>query len=233
MKLKSTKRIKVAIDGPAASGKSTTAKNLAKIFGYLYIDTGAMYRALTLAVINNKIDIYDENIIANLANKISINMEQEDSELKTYLNEEDVSNKIRLPEINKIISVISAYPEIRKIMVEKQKKLAATGGVVMDGRDIGTVVLKDAEVKIFMIADLKERAKRRLNEFLNKGIKADLNQIQNEINKRDEIDSSRTASPLKPAADAHLIDTSNLSIDEQTDKCRLIVEKYFLNLNSH
>lgn len=219
-------KIKIAIDGPAASGKSTTAKNLAKILEYLYVDTGAMYRALTLAVIKNKIDIKNQQKVEIIARQSQIELVQKEDDIQTLLNGEDVSNNIRAPEINEIISIISAYPGLRKIMVEKQRRLAASGGIVMDGRDIGTVVLKDAEVKIFMKADLDKRAERRVKEFAGKGIEVSFEEIKNEIRNRDRIDSSRSASPLKPAPDAHIIDTSDLTIEQQTEKCLLLVQKY-------
>lgn len=220
-------KIKIAIDGPAASGKSTTAKIIAQKLNYLYIDTGAMYRALTLAIIKANIDISNEEEIKELALKSKIELKQSDFELHTYLNRKDVSHEIRLPEINRIISTISAYLEIRKIMVQKQRTLAQHGGIVMDGRDIGTVVLPDAEVKIYMEAKLAERAKRRFNELQKNGIKSDLDDIEKEIANRDKIDSTRSASPLKPAEDAIIIDTSFLTIEEQTDKCLKLINKYF------
>lgn len=223
------KKLKIAIDGPAASGKSTTAKIIAHKLNYLYIDTGAMYRALTLAILKSNVDISNEAEIKELALKTSIELKQSNSELKTYLNGKDVSDEIRLPEINQIISKISAYPEIRKIMVEKQRKLAEHGGIVMDGRDIGTVVLPNAEVKIYMKAELSERAKRRFEELQKKGVNFDITEIENEIANRDQIDSNRAASPLKPANDAIIIDTSNLTIEEQTNKCLDLVYNYINN----
>ncbi len=225
-------KIKIAIDGPAASGKSTTAKIIAQKLNYLYIDTGAMYRALTLAILKAKVDISSEEHIKELALKSAIELKQADSELRTFLNGKDVSDEIRLPEINKIISRISAFPEIRKIMVEKQCALAQHGGVVMDGRDIGTVVLPDAEVKIFMEAKLSERAKRRFDELQKKGVKSDLIEIEKEIANRDQIDSNRAASPLKPAEDAIIIDTSNMTIDEQASSCLELVNSFFSNQNN-
>jgi len=222
-------KIKIAIDGPAASGKSTTAKIIAQKLNYLYIDTGAMYRALTLAIIKAKIDISNEEGIKRLALKSKIELKQSDSELHTFLNGKNVSHEIRLPEIDQIISKISAYPEIRKIMVEKQRRLAQRGGIVMDGRDIGTVVLPDAEVKIYMEAKLSERAKRRYDELKNKSVKSELSEIEKEIANRDQIDSNRTASPLKPSEDAIIIDTSNLTIEEQTNKCLDLVYNYINN----
>lgn len=223
------KKLKIAIDGPAASGKSTTAKIIAHKLNYLYIDTGAMYRALTLAILKSNVDISNEAEIKELALKTSIELKQSNSELKTYLNGKDVSDEIRLPEINQIISKISAYPEIRKIMVEKQRKLAEHGGIVMDGRDIGTVVLPNAEIKIYMKAELSERAKRRFEELQKKGVNFDITEIENEIANRDQIDSNRAASPLKPANDAIIIDTSNLTIEEQTNKCLDLVYNYINN----
>ena len=222
-------KIKIAIDGPAASGKSTTAKNIAQKLKYLYIDTGAMYRALTLAIIKNKVDISNKKEIQALALKSTIELKQVDSQLHTFLDGIDVSYEIRLPEINQIISKISAYPEIRKIMVNKQRFLSQQGGIVMDGRDIGTVVLPDAEVKIFMEAKLSERAKRRFAELQKKGVKSELSEIEKEIANRDQIDSNRAASPLKPAEDAVIIDTSNLTIEEQTNACLDLINKYFNN----
>jgi len=222
-------KIKIAIDGPAASGKSTTAKIIAQKLNYLYIDTGAMYRALTLAIIRAKIDISDEEGIKELALNTNIELKESNSELLTYLNGKDVSHDIRLPEINQIISKISAYQKIRKIMVEKQRALAQHGGIVMDGRDIGTVVLPDAEVKIYMEAKLSERAKRRFTELQNKGVKSDLLEIEKEIANRDQIDSNRAASPLKPAEDSIIIDTSNLTIEEQTNKCLEIINNILKN----
>jgi CMP/dCMP kinase len=223
-------KIKIAIDGPAASGKSTTAKLIANKLKYLYIDTGAMYRALTLAILKSKTDISNETDIKKLALKSIIELKQSNSELHTYLNGKNVSEEIRLPEINQIISQISAYPQIRKIMVEKQRKLASSGGIVMDGRDIATVVIPDAEVKIYMEAKLSERAKRRFDELQRKGIKSNLNEIEKEIENRDKIDSTRATSPLKPAKDSIIIDTSNLTIEEQTHACLELVYK-FLNKN--
>jgi len=222
-------KIKIAIDGPAASGKSTTAKIIAQKLNYLYIDTGAMYRALTLAIIKANTDTSIEAEIKKLALQTKIELKQSEAELQTFLNGKDVSHEIRLPEINQIISKISAYPEIRKIMVEKQRRLAQRGGIVMDGRDIGTVVLPDAEVKIYMEAKLSERAKRRYDELKKKSVKSELSEIEKEIANRDQIDSNRAASPLKPSEDAIIIDTSNLTIEEQTNKCLDLVYNYINN----
>jgi cytidylate kinase len=219
------RNLKIAIDGPAASGKSTTAKLLAKRLGYLYIDTGAMYRALTLAVLRNTIKIDDVNSIVELVDKIRIDIKQSRDGLHTYLNGEDVSEEIRLPKITEVISHISAYSEVRERMVTKQRLLAKRGGIIMDGRDIGTVVLEDADVKIFMNASLEQRSQRRFKELDKKGINVDLEEIKSEIKRRDDLDSSRSVSPLKPAYNAYIIDTSNLSVTQQVEKIIDIIHK--------
>jgi cytidylate kinase len=222
-------RLRIAIDGPAASGKSTTAKLVAKELHYLYIDTGAMYRAITLAALRNKVDIHNGQALSELATRTSIELRPERNDICTFLNGMDVTNEIRMPQVTKVISVISAHQVLREIMVGKQQQLAKDGAVVMDGRDIGTHVLPDAEIKIFMIADLRQRAQRRYDELRKKGVHADLNEIESEIQHRDELDSSRAASPLKPAPDAIHIDTSNLSIPQQVKKVLQIVQDYIQN----
>lgn len=218
-------KLKIAIDGPAASGKSTTARIIAKRLGYLYIDTGAMYRALTYAVLQNKIDPQNEQSILELAKKVKIELKPNQNGLHTILNGIDITNEIRLPEVTDIISIISAYASVRKLMVEKQREIAASGGIVMDGRDIGTVVLPDAEIKIFMQATVVQRAKRRFNELSAKGINVNFEEIQKEIEKRDHLDSSRKTSPLIPAADAKKIDTSNLTIEQQVSEILKLIRK--------
>jgi cytidylate kinase len=215
-------KLKIAIDGPAASGKSTTAKMVAEKLGYLYVDSGAMYRALTLAVLRCGIDIHDEKAIVAFARAVNIDFKNE----RTFLDTEDVSSEIRLPKITKVISIISAYPGVRKIMVDKQRKLAEKGRVVMDGRDIGTVVLSDAEVKIFLKASIQERAKRRYIELEKKGVKVNLQEIKRELMERDKIDSSRDVAPLKPANDAYIIDTSDMTIPEQVEEVLKIINQF-------
>jgi cytidylate kinase len=216
------KQIKIAIDGPAASGKSTSARLVAQKLGYLYIDTGAMYRAFTLAIIQKKIDMANKYSIIELAKKIDINLVPTENGTRTFLDGNDVTEDIRLPLVNKRISVISSYSEIRDVMVEKQRELANEGGVVMDGRDIGTTVLPNAEVKIYLDASLDERANRRYKELKEKGVSINFEEVKSEILHRDKIDSSRQVSPLKPADDAYIIDTSNLKIYDQV---RQILEK--------
>jgi cytidylate kinase len=211
------KRIRIAIDGPAASGKSTTARLLSKKLGYLYIDTGAMYRAATLAVLRAGVDVYDEQAVERCVRENKITLRIVDGEQRTYLNNEDVSNLIRTPEINRVISIISSYPGVRKTLIEQQRILAAQGGVVMDGRDIGTVVLPDAELKVFLIAGLEERARRRQKDLARQGIEMSLEAIKEEIALRDKLDSERALGPLRRAEDARVLDTTHLTIEQQVD----------------
>jgi CMP/dCMP kinase len=209
------KKINIAIDGPAGSGKSTTARLLARELGYIYIDTGAMYRAVTRAVLDNKIDVHNEGQVSDLAQKLEINLKMSPSGQRTFLGDQDVSDLIRTPQINKVISIISSYAGVRRGLVMAQRKLAQNGGTVMDGRDIGTVVLPDAELKVFLVASIEERAKRRQAELKRDGIEVKLDDVKNEIANRDQIDSSRSEAPLKKADDARELDTSSLTIEEQ------------------
>ncbi len=205
-------RITIAIDGPAASGKSTTAKILSRKLNYIYIDTGAMYRAATLAVLEKNINVNDEKSVIACVQQLKIELKAGD---RTYLNGRDVSDLIRAPRIDEVISVISSYPKVRKKMVQLQQTMAEQGGVVMDGRDIGTVVLPDADLKVFMIASIEERAKRRMKELDQRGEKISFKAVKQEIAHRDMLDSSRITSPLKKASDARELDTSDLSVDDQ------------------
>jgi cytidylate kinase len=216
----------IAIDGPAASGKSTTAREVAQILNYLYIDTGAMYRALTLEILNRHISENNENEVVKVAKEAKIYLISGTNGPRTLLNGVDVSEKIRLPEITRIISRISAYKEVREIMKTKQRELAKNKNVVMDGRDIGTVVLPQADIKIFMDASTDERTDRRVKELKKKRIPVDRERIKEEIIQRDLIDSTRDIAPLKPANDAIIIDTSNLTISDQVQKVIDIVNKY-------
>jgi len=211
-------RICIAIDGPAASGKSTTAKLLAKKLGYIHIDTGAMYRAITYKALQNHIDVTDEDRLAKLARSCVLSFKNEDDGQRILLDGVDVTAEIRSLEVTNNVSVVSSHPKVREVLVELQRSLALEGGVVLEGRDIGTVVLPDAEVKIFLVADVAERAKRRQRDLANAGISVDDEQIQQELIERDRKDSSRAASPLKKADDAIVIDTTNLTIDEQVEK---------------
>jgi cytidylate kinase len=211
------KKIIIAIDGPAGSGKSTTAREVARKLGYVYIDTGAMYRAAALAFRRMGMEFNDRDF-SKLMDSIDIELRQSESGQKTYLNGEDVSDEIRTPEITKLVSPVSANHIVRKKLVDMQRQLGKDGGIVMDGRDIGTVVFPRAELKIFMVASPEARAARRTKEMLAKGIDVNEEQIKNDLIARDKYDSSREISPLKKANDAIEIDTSELTIEEQTEK---------------
>ena len=212
------KKINIAIDGPAASGKSTTAKLLAKKLGFIYVDTGAMYRAATLHILRNHIDPGNETAVLSCLSDMNISIKLVNGEQRTYLNGEDVSDLLRTPEINRAISAIASYPGVRTMMVRQQQRLASGGGVIMDGRDIGTVVLPDAELKIFMIADLQERAKRRLKEMTKANENIDLQEVITDIKRRDELDAARSTGPLKKADNARELDTSALTIEQQVEQ---------------
>ncbi len=214
------KKIKIAIDGPAGSGKTTTAKIVAEKLGYIYIDTGAMYRAVTLAWIRSGAELSDENL-CKLINEISIDIKNTTSGQRTFLNGEDVSDDIRLPEVTKNVSPVSAVGCVREKLVAMQREFGKHGAVVLDGRDIGTVVFKDAELKIFLIADENARALRRTKELKEKGIELTVEEIKKQIIDRDNYDSSRANSPLRRADDAIEIDTSNITIKQQ---CDLIID---------
>ncbi len=206
---------KIAIDGPSGAGKSTIAKRVAKELGFVYIDTGAMYRASALACLRKDINIKENPQKAiEIVNNISIDIEYIDGTQRIFLNGEDVSDKIRTPEISMGASDVSAILAVREKLVAFQRKLAGTKNVIMDGRDIGTHVLPDAEVKIFLTASSDVRAKRRHKELLEKGIDTDFSQVLEDIKNRDLQDSTRAASPLKQADDAVLLDTSELSFEE-------------------
>lgn len=218
------KRIIIALDGPAGSGKTTTAKIVAERLGYLYIDTGAMYRAVTYYWLQKNTKL-DESIICKMVKDINIELKPSDNGQKTLLNGEDASEAIRNPEVTKNVSPISAVACVRKALVAQQRTMGENGGVVMDGRDIGTVVFPDAELKIFFKASIEERAKRRAKELIEKGMKVSIEQIKKEIKERDDYDSTRVISPLKKADDAVEIDNSNLTIDEQATLVEMLARK--------
>ncbi|MEQ7221487.1 (d)CMP kinase [Vagococcus fluvialis] len=221
------KKIQIAIDGPASAGKSTVAKILAKKNGYIYCDTGAMYRALTLAAINNKIDMDSEEALMSLLSQLSISFTQEKDGQHVHLNEKDVTNEIRSNDVTNSVSKVSAYKTIREEMVIRQQKFADSSSIVMDGRDIGTVVLPSADLKIFLVASVTERAERRYKENLSKGIESDFEKLKQEIADRDHYDSTRKNSPLVQAEDAILVDTSGLTIDEVVEKIEKLMKTLF------
>jgi cytidylate kinase len=211
------KKIAIAIDGPAASGKSTTAKLVAHKLGYLHIDTGAMYRAITLKALDEKIDLSDKNKIVRLARTSTIRLEVENCTTKVFLEGIEVTKRIRTQLVSRSVSTVSSYEGVREVMVQEQQKMAASGGVVLEGRDIGTVVLPKAELKIFMVASVEERARRRKGELTLVGIEANQDDLIKEIEMRDQKDSTRAVSPLRKAPDAIELDTSHLTIEEQVD----------------
>jgi len=216
-----SKKLIIAIDGPAGSGKSTSAKLVAKRLNYLYIDTGAMYRAVTLFVLRN--NLLGKNVeIVELAKSLNIVLNFVEGETKITVNGQDVSKEIRSFEVNSNVSDISAIEGVRKILVRKQQEMGKDGRVVMEGRDISTVVFPNADVKIFITAGIEERAQRRALEFIEKGDNVPINKVKENLKSRDFIDSNRAASPLTKAPDSIEIDTSNTTIEEQVD---LIVEE--------
>jgi cytidylate kinase len=225
------KTIQIAIDGPSGAGKSTMAKLISQRLGIMYLDTGAMYRALALKAIHQNIDTKDSEKVSELLSDFNISIKYENGSQKVYLNNEDVSDKIRTDEVSMGASNVSAIPAVRKRLVELQQKMASNTSVVMDGRDIGTHVLPNADVKIFLTASVAQRALRRYNEQKEKGIlKKSLKEIEKEIEIRDYNDSHRDASPLKQADDAVLLDTSNYSIEESVGKIlEIIRSKGLLN----
>lgn len=208
----------IAIDGPAGAGKSTIAKKIAKKLEFIYVDTGAMYRAMALYFIRNNILANDTNEIENACKNVNVTIEYKDGEQVVVLNGENVNGFIRTEEVGKMTSASSVNKSVRLKLVELQQSLAHKENVVMDGRDIGTYVLPDATLKIYLTASSSERAKRRWLELKEKGITADINEIEKDIIDRDHRDMTRDFAPLKQAEDAILIDCSNLNIEEVVDE---------------
>ncbi len=205
---------KIAIDGPAGAGKSTISKKVAKELGFVYIDTGAMYRTVGLKAVRCGIDTKDADGVGSILPALDIDIRHEGVEQHIYLDGENVSDKIRTPEISMAASNVSAIPAVRVAMVDIQRKLAENHDVVMDGRDIGTFVLPNAEVKIFLTASVEARAKRRYDELIAKGEKVTFEDVKKEMEIRDKNDSTRAVSPLKVADGATVIDTSDLGLEE-------------------
>lgn len=209
------RKIAIAIDGPAASGKSTTARLVAERLGYLHIDTGAMYRAVTLRVLEEKIPLDDVEIIGSLAAKTRIHLERAESGNRVFIDERDVTLEIRSEEVTRNVSLVSSYQRVRDVLVREQRRIAATGGVVLEGRDIGTVVLPDAELKIFMVAGVVQRVERRKKDLAALGVDIETEKLEAEILERDRLDSTRKSSPLRRAAGAIEVDTSLMTIEQQ------------------
>lgn len=210
--MKRANGIVIAIDGPAGAGKSTVAKLVAKRLGYLYVDTGAMYRAVALKALRLGMDIGDPVTMAMLAQATDIQLlSQPDGSVRVMLDGEDVTEAIRTPEVSEAASIVSAHEGVREALVAKQRVLAESGGVVMEGRDVQTVVAPDAEVKVFLTASLDERARRRWQELRQRGTEIPYEQVLQELRERDERDQRRTVAPLRKAPDAVEIDTTHLS----------------------
>lgn len=216
------KNISVAIDGPSAAGKSTIAKMVAKKENFIYIDTGAMYRCVAYYCLTQKIDLNDEKAVGQAIEHIQIRLTPDN---KVYLNDEDVSNQIRQDQVSLGASCVSKYQAVRSFLVVEQRKMAKAGNVILDGRDIGTVVLPNADLKIYQIASVETRAKRRYLENLERDLDADLETIKKEIEERDYQDTHREISPLKKAEDAIELDTSSLTLEEVVEQVLTLIQK--------
>lgn len=219
------KNIKIAIDGPASSGKSTVAKILATIYGFIYTDTGAMYRSVTYLALKENVAFDDEQGLVGLIRQHELSFKKVADGQLVFIDGADVSEAIRQPDVTNNVSEVAAHEAVRKELVAQQQEIAKNGGVVMDGRDIGTAVLPDAEVKIFLVASVQERAERRYKENQAKGITTDLATLQQEIDQRDLLDSTREISPLKQASDAIRVDTTGLTIPAVVQQIQHIVEQ--------
>lgn len=215
----------IAIDGPAGAGKSTIARAAASKLGFIYVDTGALYRSIGLYCLNNNIETTDRAKIEMVLPDISVQLKYLDGVQRVILNDEDVSEEIRKPECSMAASNVSAIPVVREFLLELQRKMARENNVIMDGRDIGTVILPDAEVKIFLTASPEERANRRFKELVEKGNNPDYDELLKEINQRDYNDMHRKTAPLKQADDAVLFDTTTLGKDEVVDELLKIIYK--------
>lgn len=215
----------IAIDGPAGAGKSTIARKTAQNLGYIYVDTGALYRAIGLYMMRHGVSMEDAAAITKDLNAIRVELRYVQGEQRVYLNEEDVSEAIRTPEASMAASSVSAVPAVRAFLLELQRDLARRNNVIMDGRDIGTVVLPNADVKIFLTATAEDRARRRHAQLLENGMSVDFNQLLEEIKQRDYNDSNRAIAPLKQAEDALLIDTSGNTLEESIELLQAVILK--------
>ncbi|QEY33945.1 (d)CMP kinase [Caproiciproducens galactitolivorans] len=217
--------IAIAIDGPAGAGKSTIARRAAAELGYIYVDTGALYRAVGLFMLQKGVAPSDSTAVCPLLEQVKIRLAFQNGEQKVYLGDRDVTGDIRTPEVSMAASDVSAIPEVRKFLFSLQQDLAKTNNVIMDGRDIGTVVLPDAQVKIFLTASPEERAERRYEELREKGEKVRFDEVLADLKKRDYNDSHRTVAPLVPAETAIVVDTTGMTLEQSIDKLMSIIEK--------
>ena len=219
--------ISIAIDGPSGAGKSTISRKAAEKFGFIYVDTGAIYRTIGLATKIRGVSLDDTAAVIELLPTLEIELKYNDAgEQHMYLDGNDVSRDIRLPEVSMLASKVSAIPAVREFLIDMQRGMAEKYDVIMDGRDIGTVILPNADLKIFLTADVRDRARRRYEELRAKGMEKPFDEVLAEMEKRDEQDTQRAAAPLKAADDAVLLDTSGKTLEESIDEvCRLISEK--------
>lgn len=217
------KNYNIAIDGPAGAGKSTIAKTIANKLEFIYVDTGAMYRAIALYLLRQNVDTENETRIVEISDSVVVTIEYVNGEQQVVLNGENVTSFIRTEEIGKMASTVAKYNAVRVKMVDLQRNLAASSNVIMDGRDIGTVVLPNADLKVYLTASSYERARRRWKELTEKGVQCDINEIEQDIISRDYQDMNREVSPLKQANDAVLLDSSDMSIEQVVDR---IIELY-------
>ena len=218
--------IAIAVDGPSGAGKSSLSRRIAAHFGMIYVDTGAIYRSVGLAAFRAQVDTRDAGAVEALLPSLDIRLRYDEAgEQRMYLNGEDVSRDIRLPEISICASDVSALPTVRAFLLEMQRSMARSNKVVMDGRDIGTVVLPDAEVKIFLTASAKARAERRLLQLQEKGVESSFEEVLRDIEYRDKQDSSREIAPLRPAEDAVLVDSSDLDFDQTLDALAAVLHE--------
>ena len=217
------KKINIAIDGPSGAGKSTIAKLLAREFGFIYVDTGAMYRSIGLYMLRKGLTAADRSAMIECLGEIAVDIAYVDGAQHIYLNKEDVSDLIRTEEVSKYASMVSAIPEVRAFLLQLQRDLAARSSVIMDGRDIGTVILPEAEVKIFLTADDTARAERRYKELIEKGQDVTFESVLENIRQRDKNDSERALAPLKPAEDAVLVDTTKLDLMQSVEAIKSVI----------
>lgn len=220
-----SQRLTIAIDGPAGAGKSTTARRVAEHLGYVYIDTGAMYRAVTLAALQRSTPLEDL-ALGELAEGLDIRLEPTSDGQRVLLNGEDVTRAIREATVTSNVSQVSVFPRVRRALVQRQRMLGLHGGVVMDGRDIGSVVFPNAEIKVFLVADVEERVRRRVLEAAQRGEHLDVETVRRHIIERDKLDSERDVSPLMKPEEATEIDTTHCTIDDQVQRILDLVDAY-------
>lgn len=220
-----THKIAVAVDGPAGAGKSSISKIVAKKLGYLYIDTGAMYRSVTWAVLHNHIDVNNQKAVEALLPELDLTMEASDDSCKVFIAGQDVTDCIRTPQVNNAVSIVASYKGVRQYLVERQRLMAEAGGVILDGRDIGSVVLPDAELKIYLTASVEARAMRRYLEVKGTSNEQTLEDIKDSVMQRDDMDKNRKESPLIQVEDAVLVDSSDMTFDETVEHILHLVQE--------